>query len=540
MSARPEAWIMKLDGVELTGSGPLGGRTLAVKDNIDVAGLPTTAAHPGLRSVATRSATVVERLVAAGAAVVGKTNMDQLATGLVGTRSPYGACRNALDPTRIAGGSSSGSALAVALGEADLALATDTAGSGRVPAALNGIVGLKPTRGLLSNAGVVPASPSLDCVAIMSRTVGLASRALDIAAGPDPDDPWSRTPPRSTPVIGRGPVLIGVPRNRDLVGLDEHASKAWLSAIDALAAIGELVEVDLSPYLQAGELLYGGALVAERAAAFGAVLASHADGADPTVTAIIDAAAGVPAHRYAADLQQLQQLRATFRPVWHDVDMIAMPTVGEAPTLAEVAADPIGVNVRLGRFTNGCNLLDLCAAAIPCGTRDDGIPFGVTLLGPPFADPVVATAGARLLGEPDPAPPAWAGWLSVVVVGAHLRGQPLSGQLLALGGRFVSDVRTEAAYRLHALDTVPAKPGLVRVGGATAGASIDAELWTLPTDGFGALVASVPSPLSIGTIALDDGTEHPGFLCESYAAASAPDITAYGGWRAYLASTIAS
>jgi allophanate hydrolase len=528
MSARPEAWITRLD---VTGDW-----TLAVKDNIDVAGVPTTAAHPGLRYVPERSATAVERLVAAGAVVVGKTNLDQLATGLVGTRSPYGACRNAHDPERIAGGSSSGSALVVALGEADIALATDTAGSGRVPAALNGIVGLKPTRGLLSTAGVVPASPSIDCLSIMSRTVLEGSAALAIAAGADPADEWSRTPPRGTPVVGSGPLRIGVPRSIDVSGLDGHAARAWVAALQSLGSIGDLFEIDLSPYLSAGELLYGGALVAERWAAFGEALAAHPDGADPTVRAIAEAAHRIPAHRLAADLHTVRLLDATFARVWELVDVVVVPTVGEAPTLDEVAADPIGVNARLGRFTNACNLFDLCAAAVPCGWRDDGIPFGVTFLGPAFADPVAFAAGARLMGEPDPAPPPWVGWSTIVVVGAHLSGQPLNGQLTGVGARLLSEVKTAPVYRLHALDTDPPKPGLVRT--AAGGSSVDAELWTLPLDGFGAFVAAVPAPLCIGSVTLDDGTSHPGFLCEGWAAAGTLDITHHGGWLAYLASTI--
>ena len=513
---------------------PLAGVRLAVKDNIDVAGWTTTAGHPGLARRAERSAPVVERLEAAGAVVVGKTNMDQLATGLVGTRSPYGACASAVDPERVAGGSSSGSAVAVARGEADLALGTDTAGSGRVPAALNGIVGLKPTRGLLSSAGVVPASPWLDCVSVFGRDVGLAARALAIAAGPDPGDPWSRTPPRGTPVVGREPLRVGVPRPVDLDGLDPAAAAAWAAALDRLRALGPLVEIDLSPYLRAGALLYGGALLADRWATFGETLLAHPDGADPSVSAIVTPSRDLPAHRYAADLQVLQAQRAAFAPTWSSVDVVAVPTVGEAPSLAEVAADPIAVNARLGRFTNGCNLLDLCAAAVPCGTRTDGMPFGITFLAPAFADPVAAAAGARLLGEDDPAPPPWAGWTSLIVLGAHLRSQPLNHQLTSVGGRFVAEVRTAPRYSLYALATNPPKPGLARVPSGAAGASIAAERWVLPTDGFGSFVAAVPSPLCIGTISLDDGTDHAGFLCEGWALEGAVDITAHGGWLAYL------
>jgi allophanate hydrolase len=518
--------------------GPLVAKVLAVKDNIDVAGMPTTAGHPALDRHPSRSATAVKRLVDAGVVVAGKTNLDQFATGLVGTRSPFGVCRNPHRPDRIAGGSSSGSAVAVATGAADLALATDTAGSGRVPAALCGLVGLKPTRGLVSTAGVVPAVAGLDCVSVLARTVGLAAAALGVAAGFDPDDPWSRTPPASTPVVGRGPLRIGIPRGRP-DGLDGPAGAAWTAARGSLAALGSVVEVDADTYLDAGALLYGGAFVAARWAAFGPFLTDHPEGADPTVAAIVAAGRDLPAHELAADLHRLRSLTARFEEVWSDVDVLAVPTVGTAPTLATVAANPVTVNNELGRWTNGTNLLDLCAAAVPCGCRDDGIPFGVTFLAPAFADPVVAAAGARLLGEADPPPPPWAGWSTMVVVGAHLSGQPLNTELTARGGKLIGEVSTAACYRLFALNTAPPKPGMVRVSrrNTPAGVSIRGELWTLPLAAFGDVVRRVPPPLSIGTIELSDGSQHPGFLCEPVALDGADDISAHGGWLAYRATS---
>jgi allophanate hydrolase len=544
-SGRPEAWItvpasdaVLADAAEVASRAacgdelPLAGLTLAVKDNIDVGGLPTTAAHPHFNRFPTASATAVSRLTDAGAVVVGKTNLDQFATGLVGTRSPYGACRNALDPTRVAGGSSSGSALAVALGEVDAALGTDTAGSGRVPAALNGIVGLKPTRGLVSNAGVVPACRSLDCVSVLARSVEVAAAVLAAAAGPDPTDPWSRTPPRGTTAVPAGPLRVGLPRPEQLRTLDPAAESAWIAALDVIAKLGPTIEVDLDPYLAAGDLLYGSAMIAERYDAVGEFLATHPDGADPTVATLIGAARDLPAHQLAGDMDRVHRHAAALAPTWDLVDVIAIPTVGEAPTLAEVAADPIGVNARLGRFTNGCNILDLCASAVPCGVRADGIPFGITFLAPAFADAVVAAAAARMLGEPDPPLAPWDGTTTIVVVGAHLRGQPLNHQLVDRGAQFVRAVRTAPVYRLHALPTTPPKPGLVRT--MDGGSAIDAELWTLPVDGFGAFVGGVPSPLTIGRVELDDGTTHSGFLCEDIAAAAAPDITHYGSWPAYL------
>jgi allophanate hydrolase len=525
-------WIARVDERDIAADAV----RLAVKDNIDVVGLPTTAGHPGFAYTPSRSATVVELLVAAGMTVAGKTNLDQFATGLVGTRSPFGACSNPHVPDRVAGGSSSGSAVAVATGEADIALGTDTAGSGRVPAALCGVVGLKPTRGLISVAGVVPASPSLDCVSVFASTVNAAVGALALAVGPTRDerDPRNRRPPRGTPVITNDALRIGIPRRADLSALDPDASRAWDRALVAIEKLGTAVEIDLAPYFSAGALVYD-SFVAERYAAVGGFLARHPDGADPTVAAILANAGTLNGADIARRLDALPALRQEVSGWWSDLDTVAVPTVGEAPTLAAVAADPIGVNTRLGRYTTGANPLDLCAAAVPCGTRDDGVPFGVTFLGPAFADPVVAAAAARLAGEPDPAPPSWAGWATLVVVGAHLRGQPLNRQLVDLGGRFVRAVTTVGEYRLYALPTTPPKPGLVRVA-PRDGAPIAGELWTLPVDGFGAFVAAIPPPLGVGTISLDDGTAHQGFLCETWATASAPDITVHRSWPAYLAS----
>jgi allophanate hydrolase len=509
-------------------TGAAAGTRLAVKDNVDVAGLPTTCAHPAFAYTPSTSATAVQRLVDAGAVVVGKTNLDQFATGLVGTRSPYGVIANPHVPDRVAGGSSSGSAAAVALGLADLAIGTDTAGSGRVPAALCGIVGLKPTVGLVPNDGVVPACASLDCVSIFARTVGEAAEALDRMAG------GARPIPTGTPVAPTGPLRIGVPPASQLWALDDDAAAAWDRAGKELEALGTVVEVDVTAYLQAGQLVYGPAYLPERHAAVGRFLATHADGADPAVAEIIAWGAEVDAAVSASERLRLPALAAAVATWWADVDVVAVPTVGEAPTIDAVAADPIGVNRRLGTFASGANPLDLCAAAVPCGFRDDGVPFGVTFLGPAFADPVVALAAARLAGEPDPAPPSWAGWTDIAVVGAHLAGQPLNWQLTDRGGHLVQAIATAPTYKLVALPTEPPKPGMVRV--AEGGASIATEVWRLPTDGFGSFVAAIPQPLGIGTIDLEDGTQVHGFLCEDVATDGAPDITHHGGWLAYLAS----
>ncbi|MDP1794966.1 MAG: allophanate hydrolase [Acidimicrobiales bacterium] len=513
-------WITKVEGVDAPD-----GMRLAVKDNIDVAGLPTTCAHPGFAYTPPTSAPAVQRLVDAGMVVVGKTNLDQFATGLVGTRSPYGVVENPVVPGRISGGSSSGSAVAVALGEADVALGTDTAGSGRVPAALCGVVGLKPTRGLVSMEGVVPACHSLDCVSVFARTVGEAAAALHRIA-----EVGTMV---ATPVVPPWALRIGVPRDEDLESLDAAAADAWRVAVKELTKLGAVRPVDFTPYFEAGTTVYD-QFVAERYDSFGPFLASHPEGADPTVAHVLEKAESVPGYSLAAAQRRLDGLRTVVAKWWLDFDVIAVPTVGEAPTIDEVAADPLGMNTRLGRFTLGCNPLVLCAASVPAGRRTDDVPFGITFLGPAFADATVAAAGARFLGEPDPPTPPWAGWADIFVVGAHLAGQPLNHTLTNRAGVLMKAAATSATYRLFSLATTPPKPGLVRV--ETGGAAIVGEVWRLPLDQFGAFVAEIPSPLGVGTVALASGESVPGFLCESIATEGVADITHHGGWLAYLDS----
>jgi allophanate hydrolase len=503
------------------------GVRLAVKDNIDVEGLPTTCAHPSFSYVADRTAPAVQRLLDAGAVVAGKANLDQFATGLVGTRSPYGVVENPHVPGRIAGGSSSGSAAAVALGLSDIGVGTDTAGSGRVPAALCGLVGMKPTVGLIPVDGTVPACVSLDCMSVFTRTVAEAASAVWTMSSPP-----ARPVPSGTPVTPPGSLRIGVPRADQLVDLDEDATAAWEAALKELVALGTTVELDVGAYLEAGALVYGPAFLPERFAAVGEFLAAHPDGADPTVAEIIGRGGTIDAATAAADRARLPELSARVAEWWNDVDVVAVPTTGLAPSVAEVAADPVALNRRLGTWTAGANPLDLCAAAVPCGRRADGVPFGITFLGPAFADHAVLVAGARLAGEPDPPAPEWRQWTDVVVVGAHLEGQPLNWQLTDRRAHLVRSTRSAAEYRLVALPTEPPKPGLVRC--AAGGASIEVEVWRMPTDAFGSFVAGVPSPLAIGAVILEDGTSAHGFLCESFAVDAAPDITAFGGWRSYL------
>ncbi|MGW1066014.1 allophanate hydrolase [Streptomyces aureus] len=499
---------------------PLAGRVLAVKGNIDVAGLPTTAGCPAYAYTPAADAPAVARLRTAGAVVLGTTNLDQFATGLVGTRSPYGAVRGALDPERISGGSSSGSAVAVALGIADLALGTDTAGSGRVPAAFNGIVGLKPTRGLVPTTGVVPACASLDCVTVFARTLTEAEQALAHLTSPAARElpPLAQRSP--------GPWRVAVPPTAQLGELDEGWAEAFEAAVDRLVAAGaEVRSLDLTPFTEAAAMLYEGAFVAERYTAVGSFVdkqtAEGGAGLDPTVAGIITRARDIPAHRLYADQERLAALRTRALAELGDADALLLPTAPGHPTLAEVAADPLGANARLGRFTNSTNLFDLAAVAVPAGRTPAGHPFGVMLIGPAFTDERLARIARSL--EPD---------TRLAVVGAHLTGQPLNTQLLSLGARLDRTTTTAAVYRLHALDTSPPKPGLVHVG--AGGAAIETEVWRLPADGLGRLLAALPRPMALGSVELADGTHVPGFLCEPGAVAGAADITAYGGWRGYL------
>ncbi|WP_369245374.1 allophanate hydrolase [Streptomyces sp. R41] len=498
---------------------PLAGKLFAAKGNIDVAGLPTTAGCPAYAYTPEGDAPVVARLRAAGAIVLGTTNLDQFATGLVGTRSPYGAVRNVFDPTRVSGGSSSGSAVATALGIVDFALGTDTAGSGRVPAAFNGVVGLKPTRGLVPTTGVVPACASLDCVTVLARTLPEAEQALAYMASPSGRD-LPALPQRAP-----GPWRIAVAPTAQLGELDEGWAEAYEAAVAQLAAAGaEMRTLDLTPFTEAAAMLYGGAFVAERYTAVGSfvdkLIAEGGAGLDPTVAGIITRARDIPAHQLYADQDRLAELRARALTELGDADALLLPTTPGHPTLAEVAADPLGANARLGRFTNSTNLFDLASVAVPGGTVD-GLPFGVMLIGPAFTDERLARIAALLRPR-----------LSVAVVGAHLSGQPLNTQLLSLGAEFEGTTTTAPAYRLHALSTTPAKPGLVHVG--TGGSAIETEVWRLPAEGLGCLLAELPRPMALGRVELADGTHVPGFLCEPGALEGAKDITEYGGWRGYL------
>jgi len=516
---------------------PLYGIPFAVKDNIDVAGVPTTAACPAYAYTPDADAFVVERLMAAGAIPIGKTNMDQFAAGLTGTRTPFGACSSVVDARYVSGGSSSGSAVVVADGTVPFALATDTAGSGRVPAAFNAIVGLKATLGTIGTRGVVPACRSLDCVSLMTTGAGDAARVLDLAAGPDPLDPYSRTGVATRPLpLGASGARIAVPRPEQMVFCgDRFAAAAWQRALSRVRALGwELVEIDLGPFAEAARLLYEGPWIAERYAAVGQFVADHRRRVDPIVRRVIMAGREHSAIDAFAAAHRLAELRLATRAVWERADAVLLPTAPTIFTAAEIADEPIARNSLLGTYTNFVNLLDLCAVAVPGGAREDGLPFGVSLIAPAGADRALLTlaghwSAEQVTGEE----PGDRDIVRLAVVGAHLSGEPLNHQLAGAGARLAETLATAPGYRLYALpDTEPPKPGMVG-GGPSDGPGIEVEVWELPTAAFGALVAGVPPPLVIGTIALEDGRKVKGFLCEADAVVGATDITRFGGWRAY-------
>jgi allophanate hydrolase len=534
---------------------PLYGIPLAVKDNIDVAGLPTTAACPAYSYTPSRDATCVERLRAAGAIVIGKTNLDQFATGLVGVRSPYGIPKNPIRGDLIPGGSSSGSAIAVSTGMVPLALGTDTAGSGRVPAMLNNIVGLKPSLGLVSTAGVVPACRTLDCVSVFSLTVDDAMMALTTMAGPDGADPFSRN--RTVGSIGAFPanLRLGVPREGQLIFFGDKAQEAaYGAALKRWAALGgTLVGFDLEPFYETARLLYEGPWITERYLVIRNLLASSPDAIHPVTREITIAGARISAADTFAALYRLQALRRIAERAFAGIDALVLPTAPTVYSTAQVLANPIELNSRLGTYTNFVNLLDLCGLSLPAAIRPDGAPFGITLLAPAGQDAHLAGIGRVFQADTNlglgarsvPLPPLAdvalrpsGDEIAIAVVGAHLSGMVLNGELKALGGRLLEATVTAPDYRLYALDTAPPKPGMLRVNAGT-GASIELEIWALPAASFGKFVAAIPPPLSIGTVRLKDGRGVKGFLVEAADVNGAREISAFGGWRAFVTEAAA-
>ncbi len=551
----PQAWLSLPDVPLATGSsGALQGLRGAVKDNIDVAGLPTTAACPSFAYTPTEHAAVVQRLLDAGAQVVGKTNLDQFACGLNGTRSPYGAVPNAFDPAYVSGGSSSGSAYVVATGQVDFALGTDTAGSGRVPAGLNNIVGLKPSKGLISTRGVVPAAQSVDCVSIFARTVGLAAQVLAVAMGHDAQDPYSRPlqlASRPFPAAFR----FGVPAPLTFCG-DDFARSEFERAVGRLTAMGGTpVTIDFSPLAEAAALLYESALVAERYAAIRPFFDAHDAEVMEPVRSIIASGRAYSAADLVDAQTRLRALGQRAAALWAGVDLLLVPTAPTHYRIADMLADPVALNRNLGAYTNFVNLLDYAALSVPSSLRADGLPFGITLIGPCGSDWQLAELGQRYhhatglaqgaTGEPLPASVSIPGLraeptVRVAVVGAHLSGMPLNSQLTERRATLVATAETAPNYRFYALPgTTPPKPGLLRVADGTGG-RIALEIWEMPAEHYGSFVALIPAPLGIGTLTLVDGSAVQGFLCEALATEDAQDITHLGGWRAYLASLQAS
>ena len=529
---------------------PLYGVPFAIKDNIDLAGVPTTAACPAFAYRPERSATVVEQLVALGALPVGKTNLDQFATGLNGTRSPYGACRNSVHPDYPSGGSSAGSALAVALGVASFALGTDTAGSGRVPAALNNLVGLKATRGLISTAGVVPACRTLDCTTFFASSAAEASRLLAWTALPDPRDPYSRANPQWNDLTAFGRprpgFRFGVPRHLEFLGCSEGPAMftATMNCLQALG--GTAVQVDFDPFLEAARLLYEGPWVAERYSVAGPLIESQPDSVLRVVRDVLSKAPACSAVDAFLAQYRLQALKARCDAILERLDCVLIPACPRPVTLAELQAEPVQRNSDLGWYTNFMNLLDYAAVAVPAGFMANGLPWGVTLFGRAFTDQAllgVADALQRATGLPLPGGKRLSGQAPervarddrarVVVCGAHLDGLALNWQLRSRGGWLVRSTHTAPHYRLFALAGAPhARPGLLRVG--DGGSTLEVEVWELPSRELGSFLTGIPAPLGLGSVELADGTWETGFLCEAHAVDGARDITDFGGWRAYL------
>lgn len=520
---------------------PLAGVPYAAKDNIDVAGFETTAGCPAFAYQPEASATVTERLAAAGAICMGKTNLDQFATGLVGVRSPYGIPRNAFNRAYVSGGSSSGSAIVVAAGLVPIALGTDTAGSGRVPAAFNHLIGFKPTKGRWSTRGVVPACRSVDCVTVFAHDTTDAGLVDKVLASFDPADPWSK------PLADRtlSPRRIGVPlrHQRQFFG-DAESEYLYDRALGHLGTLAEIVEIDIAPLQEAAQLLYGGPWVAERTAAMAQILTENPDAVDPTVRAVVEAGLSKTAVEAFNGVYRLAELKRHADLMWGELDTLAFPTTGTTYRVAELAAAPIALNSNLGAYTNFVNLLDMAALAIPAGTRHNATGFGITLIGPADTDRALLSLADAYLVQADLAPPppldlakepeTRMQTVKLAVVGAHLKDMPLHWQLTSREATFVEATHTAPTYKLFAMaDSVPPKPALVH--SAEGGAAIAVEVYELGLAEFGSFTVEVPAPLAIGTVTLADGTSVKGFVAEPRAIAGAEDITHLGGWRAYIA-----
>jgi allophanate hydrolase len=550
-----EPYLAALDG-KSAADLPLFGVPFAIKDNIDLAGIPTTAACPAFAYTPERSATIVEQLIALGAVPLGKTNLDQFATGLNGTRSPYGECRNSVHPDYPSGGSSAGSSLAVALGVASFALGTDTAGSGRVPAALNNLVGLKASKGLISTAGVVPACRSLDCVTYFTSTAREASQLLGLTAKLDQRDDYSRSNPlwndASAFGVPRGGFRFGVPMQLEFLGCTESPG-LFAATVEQLKALGGVpVPIDFTPFLQAARLLYAGPWVAERYLVAGSLIEAQPDAVLPVIKAVLEQAPAVSGVDTFRAQYHLQALKVICDQLMSDLDCVLTPAYPRPVTLAELHAEPVLRNSDLGYYTNFMNMLDYAAVALPAGFMANALPWGVTLFGRAFTDQYLLSladalqrqtelplCGERSLNLPAPANPARHDMARVVVCGAHLDGLPLNWQLKQRGGRLIEATHSSPDYQLYALaGGPPFRPGMVRV--AKGGVAVEVEVWQLPSSEMGSFLTGIPAPLGLGKVQLADGRWETGFICEAYGLTGAADISHFGGWRGYIRSKTAN
>lgn len=546
--AQLEPYLATLEKME-PNSLPLWGIPFVIKDNIDLIGIPTTAACPEFSYLPKKSATVVRLLIEAGAIPVGKANMDQFATGLVGTRSPYGVCHNAFDFDMISGGSSSGSAVALALNLCSFSLGTDTAGSGRVPAAFNNLIGLKPSKGLLSTSGVVPAVRSQDVVSIFALNAQDAYCVFDVAAQADAADEFSRDENSlMPPAWGEKPVL-GIPDEASLFfNDDKDAEINFFATIHQLKHMGyQIKEIPFKPWLDTAKLLYGGAWVAERYVAIEDFMNKHEDKMDSTVRTIIAGARTLSAADAYKGSYALQKAQSETQDLWQSVDCMITPTTPSIFSQAQLEKDPIGFNSILGSYTNFMNLLDYAALALPTGFRNDDLPTGITLFAPAgsdrqllqFADLLHGElnnrAGAKNTPVPMPKPPLFENRhsISLAVVGAHLVGFPLNKQLIERGAKLLKTTTTAAKYNFYELPGGPIlKPGLVKT--SEGGQQIEVEVWAMPKQHLGSFLALIPSPLGLGKVELIDGSQVVGFICEPWGLKGATDITETGGWRNWM------
>jgi len=548
-AVQPQVWISRFNPDQILAAAravderlaageelPLAGVPFAVKDNIDVAGLDTTCACPAFAYGPERSATVIDRLIAAGAVCVGKTNLDQFATGLNGSRTPYGAPRNAYNLGYLSGGSSAGSSVAVAAGLVPFALGTDTAGSGRVPAAFQHLIGFKPTKGRWSTSGLVPACRTLDCITVFTHDTADARLVDKVIAGFDVADPFSK--PIADKPLARRTIAVPLRAQRVFFG-DAEAEYLFDQALEAFGILAEIVEIDVAPMLEIAQLLYGGPWVAERTAAMSGILAENPEAVDPTVREVVEKGLGMSAVDVFNGTYRLADVKRQIDLMWSDIDLMVFPTTGTTYRVSEMLAAPVALNSNLGLYTNFVNLLDMAAVAVPAGIRANATGFGVTLIGPADSDRALLDIADAYLDAArlPPLPPLdLEGRMQTVklaVVGAHLKDMPLHWQLTSRDAKFVGAFETAPQYRLYAMaDSVPPKPALVH---STDGAAIQVEVYELGVAEFGSFVVEVPAPLAIGTVTLADGTSVKGFVSEPRALTGAEDITHLGGWRAYVA-----